>query len=50
MNYSLMNKDKNIQKEKSKKNALTEIKEIDYNESNDNKVIEEKKLFKFLFS
>ena len=44
MSYSLLNKDKNIQKEKSKKNVLTEIKEIDYNESNDNEVIEEKKL------
>lgn len=44
MNYSLTNKDKNIQKEKSKKNVLTEIKEIDYNESNDNEIIEEKKL------
>ena len=43
MNYSLTNKDKNIQKEKSKKNVLTEIKEIDYNESNDNEIIEEKK-------
>ena len=44
MNYSLMNRDKNIQKEKSKKNVLTEIKEIDYNDSNDNDFIEEKKL------
>jgi len=44
MDYSLMNRDKNIQKEKSKKNVLTEIKEIDYNDSNDNDFIEEKKL------
>ena len=40
-NYPLINKDKNIQKEKAEKNSLEEIKEIDYNESNENEIIEE---------
>ena len=40
-NYSSINKDKNIKKEKPEKNALEEIKEIDYNESNENEIIEE---------
>ena len=38
-----MNKDKYIQKEKSEKNVLEEIKEIDYNESNENELIEKNK-------
>ena len=42
-NYSSMNKDNKIKKELSKQNVLTEIKEIEYNESNDNDLIEDNK-------
>ena len=42
-NYSLINKDNKIKKELSKQNMLTEIKEIEYNESNDNDLIEDNK-------
>ena len=42
-NYSLNNKDNKIKKELSNKNMLTEIKELEYNESNDNDLIEENK-------
>ena len=42
-NYSLINKDNKIKKELSKQNMLTEIKELEYNESNDNDLIEDNK-------
>ena len=42
-NYSLNNKDNKIKKELSNKNMLTEIKELEYNESNDNDLIEDNK-------
>ena len=42
-NYSLNNQDNKIKKELSNKNMLTEIKELEYNESNDNDLIEENK-------
>jgi len=43
-NYSLINKDNKIKKELSKQNMLTEIKELEYNESNDNDLIEDNKI------
>ena len=42
-NYSLINKENKIKKELSKQNMLTEIKELEYNESNDNDLIEDNK-------
>ena len=42
LNYTLMNGEKIIKKELSKKNMLSEIKELEYNESNDNDIIEQK--------
>ena len=42
-NYSLINKDNKIKNELSKQNMLTEIKELEYNESNDNDLIEDNK-------
>jgi len=44
MNYSIRNKVKSIKKELSNKNMLDEIKEIEYNESNENDNIEENKI------
>ena len=43
LNHSSMNREKIINKDLSKKNMLAEIKEIEYNESNDNDIIEEEK-------
>ena len=42
-NYSLINKDNKIKKELSKQNMLTEIKELEYNEINDNDLTEDNK-------
>ena len=44
ISFSSMNKNKNIKKESPKKNILSEIKELDYNENNDNDIIKEKKI------
>ena len=44
VNYSLRNKDKSAKKELSNKNMLDEIKEIEYNDSNENDNIEDNKI------